>query len=205
LGALIATVTGSARPIDKDNITDDELAVIVGVRPDRQGALVCHIEGTRNDNPSSESVEMIEMDGALPTIALGPDWEIQAEVPVVRSKLHGHRGVTSFDPRFVENVLLDPPYYRYLVSCATEAQARAITSAFARSEALRNPDDPRQVVICLLPGHGIVIAERWVPGKMPLQVIWETMDAGSLEIAKAIPQGTFGFVRSEGRMILQTA
>jgi hypothetical protein len=205
LDALVATVTGSARPIDKDNITDDELAVIVGVRPDGQGAQVRHVEDKRNDNPSSESVEMIEMDQALPTITLGPQWDTPGEVPVVRSKLHGHRGAAAYDPRYVEHVSLDPPFYHYLVSCATEAQARGIKAAFSRSEALNNPDDPRQVVFTVLPGHGIVIAEKWVPGKVPFQVIWEYMDAGFLVVEDLIPQGPLQFVpTASGRMVLQT-
>jgi hypothetical protein len=205
LGALIATVTGSARPIDKDKITDDELAVIVGVRPDGQGAQVRHVEGKRNDNPSSESVEMIEMDATLPTITLGPQWETPGQVPVVRSKLHGHRGIAAYDPRCVEHVPLDLPFYHYLVSCATEAQARGITAAFSRSEALNNPDDLRQVVFTVLPGHGIVIAEKWVPGKAPFQVIWEYMDADSLVVEDLVPQGPLQFVPdSNGRMVLHT-
>jgi hypothetical protein len=205
LDALLATVTGSARPVDKGNITDDELAVIVGVRPDGQGALVRHVEGTRNDSPSSESVEMMEMDRSLPTVTLGPAWDTPAEVPVVRSKLHGHRGIASYDPRHVEHVDLDPPFYHYLVSCATEAQAQAIKSAFARSEALQDPDDPRQVAFTVLPGHGVVIVEKWVPGKAPFQVLWEYMDAGYLVVENRIPQGSMQFV-PEGteRMVLHT-
>jgi hypothetical protein len=191
--------------VDKDKITDDELAVIVGVRPDGQGALVCHVEGARNDSPSSESVEMMDMDAALPTVMLGPVWENPVEVPVVRSKLHGHRGIASYDPRYVEHVALDPPYYHYLVSCATEAQAQAIRAAFARSEALQNPDDPRQVAFTVLPGHGVVIVEKWVPGKAPFQVVWEYIDAGYLVVENHIPQGSMQFV-PEGaeRMVLRT-
>ena len=50
LAALIATVTGSARPVEKGSITDDDLAGIVGVRPDGSGALVRRVEGKRNDS-----------------------------------------------------------------------------------------------------------------------------------------------------------
>ncbi|MCS7040872.1 MAG: hypothetical protein RMN24_16055, partial [Anaerolineae bacterium] len=71
---LIATITGSARPVDKDNLTEDELSIIVGVRPGGIGAFVRHVEGKRNDPPSSEAVEMIEMDLDLPRIRLGPEW-----------------------------------------------------------------------------------------------------------------------------------
>lgn len=191
LDALLATITGSARPVDKSNITEDELAVIVGVRPDGLGAVVRHVEGKRNDKPSSEAVEMIDMDGSLPTIEPGPEWGEAASLraPVSRSKLHGHRGVGAYDSRFVEFAPLDAPYYHYPVSCATEAQARAIRTAFARAEALRRPADPRQVAFTVLPGHGVVIVEKWVAGKAPFEAIWEYMDAGYLQVDNYVPQG----------------
>lgn len=204
LEALVATVTGSARPVDKGKITDDDLAVIVGVRLDRKGALIRHVEGRRNDPPSSEAVEMMEMDMRLPKIVLGPGWGESGEVPVARSKLHGHRGVAAYDPRRVEFLPLDPPYYHYLVSCATEAQARGVKGAFGRSAALNNPDDARELAFTVLPGHGVVIVEKWVPGKVPFQVMWEAMDAGTLELANEIPQGPMDFVPGrDGRMVLR--
>ncbi len=204
IDALIATVTGSARPVDKDNITDDDLAVIVGVRPGGSGARVRHVEGKRNDPPSSEAVEMYDMDTLLPRIRLGEEWPVQAEVPVVRSKLHGHRGIAAYDPTKVEFVPLDEPYYHYLVSCATEAQARGIKDAFARSEALQNPDDPRVVAFTVLPGHGVVMAEKWVAGKEPFQIFWELMDEGALVVDSHVPQGPMWYVPDEqGRMVLR--
>jgi hypothetical protein len=204
LGALIATVTGSARPVDKGSITEDDLAVLVGVRPDQCGALTRQVEGKRNDRPSSEAVEMMSMDNLLPAVTLGPAWDISSPVPVVRSKLHGHRGIAAYDPRKVEYTPLDPPYYRYLVSCGTDAQARGIVGAFARAEALQNPDDARQVAFTVLPGHGAFIAEKWVAGKAPFQVIWEAMDAGALQVDNRIPQGPMAYVPgSDGKMVLR--
>lgn len=189
LRALIATVTGSARPVDKGELSDHDLAVIVGVREDREGALIRHVEGLRNDPPSSEAVEMMEMLNVLPTVHPPAHTGIQDEVPVVRSVLHGHRGVSAFDPTYVEFTPLDPPYYHYPVSCATEAQARGIREAFRRAESLRNPEDPRQIAFTILPCHGVVIAEKWIPGKAPFQAIWEAIDAGALVIDSYVPQG----------------
>lgn len=189
LSALIATVTGSARPVDKGKITEKDLAVITGVRPDKKGALVRPIEGRGEIFPSSEAVEMMDMDSVLPTIKLSPAWGVSTFVPVVRSKLHGHRGIVAYDPRWVEFVPLDAPYYYYPVSCATGAQALGIKAAFARAEALRTPEDPRQIVFTILPCHGVVLAEKWVEGKAPFQVIWEAMDAGYLQVSSSIPQG----------------
>lgn len=193
LNGLVATVTGSSRPVDKTNLTVDDLAVIVGVRADGMGAEVRHVDGTRNDPPSSEAVEMMLMDAPLPRITLPSEWGIAGEVPIIRSKLHGHRGVAAYDARHVEFVPLALPFYDYPVSCATDAQARAICEAFSRSDALHNLVDPRQVAFTILPGHGVVLAEKWVAGKRPLQVIWEMMDDGRLEIATSIPQGRLTF------------
>jgi hypothetical protein len=206
LGALIATVTGSARPLTKDKVTEDDLAVIVGVRPDGNGVLVRHVEGKDNVPPSSESVEMIGMDGLLPTISLTKDQEPPAQVPVLRSKLHGHRGIAAYDPEHVEFAPLSPPYYHYLVSCATDAQAWGIQEAFARAASLQNPADPRQVAFTVLPGHGVVIVEKWVAGKAPFQVIWEHMDAGYLQVHRQVPQGPVTYTPGpDGRLFVTTS
>lgn len=200
LGVLVSTVTGSARPVDKDDLEDKDLAVIVGVRPDGLGALVRHVEGKRNDPPSSEAVELMDMDSLLPKVAL-PVSSVQ--VPVVRSKLHGHRGVRGYDPSLVEYSPLEPPYYYYPVSCATSAQAEGIKGAFARSEALKDPKDPRQLAFTILPGHGVIIAEKWVPDKAPFQLMWEAMDSGTLQVDNYVPQGYYGYEADrQGFMLL---
>jgi hypothetical protein len=194
LDALVTTATGSARPVYKGDISQEELAVIVGLRPDGSGALVRCVEGKVNAPPSSEAVEMVRMDQPLPRIRLGSAWDCQAEVPVVRSKLHGHRGIGAYDPKRVEYVSVAPAYQHYPVTCATEAQARGIAQAFAQSEALRNPADPRQVAFTVLPGHGTVIAEKWVPGAAPFETIWRAMDLGHLQVESHVPQGPIEYV-----------
>lgn len=190
LDALLVTVTGSARPVDKGNLSDDDLAVIVAARGDGQGVVVRHVVGLRNDPPSSEGFEMWDIDQALPRVKL----DGIGQVPVARSKLHGHRGVAAYDPAYVEYVPMAPAYFAYPVTCGTHAQAQGIRAAFARSAALRNPDDPRQVVFTLLPTHGVFIVEKWVPGKASFQVIWEYMDDGRLQISSTVPQGPEVFV-----------
>jgi hypothetical protein len=195
INGLLTTITGSARPVRKENITDKDLAVIVGIKPERDGALIRKVEGHPNYAPSSEAVEMIGMDVPLPKISL----KDVVQVPVIRSKLHGHRGVRSFDPRHVEYVSVPQSYLYYPVSCSTDAQYRAVQEAFSSSAALQNPQDPRQIVFTVLPGHGIVIVEKWVEGKQPFQMIWEAMDHKDIEIANDIPQGPFTFQCSEER------
>ena len=189
VNGLLTTITGSARPVRKENITDQDLAVIVGIKPGRDGALIRKVEGHPNHPPSSEAVEMIGMDLALPKIRLRDG----SQAPVIRSKLHGHRGVRSFDWTRAEYVPLPESYQHYPVSCSTDAQYRAVQEAFSRSYSLQNPEDPRQLVFTVLPGHGVVIVEKWVDGKAPLQVIWEAMDEKVIEIMNLIPQGTFAF------------
>ena len=84
-------------------------------------------------------------------------------------------------------------YLHYPVSCSTDAQYRAVQEAFAGSAALKDPEDPRQTVFTVLPGHGIVIVEKWIEGKQALQAIWEAMDRKEIEITNDIPQGPFTF------------
>jgi hypothetical protein len=201
LNGLLTTITGSARPVKKENITDQDLAVIVGIKPEEDGALIRKIEGHPNHPPSSEAVEMIGMDMQLPKIRL----ENGAEVPVIRSKLHGHRGVHSFDPKRIEYVSLPDSYLYYPVSCSTDAQYRAVREAFLGSSALQNPDDPRQIVFTILPGHGMIIVEKWVEGKQAFQAIWEAMDNRDIEISNYIPQGPFVFEASEKRCVIADA
>jgi hypothetical protein len=134
------------------------------------------------------------MDLSLPRITLKDG----SQVPVIRSKLHGHRGVRSFDWTRVEYVPLPESYLHFPVSCSTDAQYRAVEEAFSRSYALQNPEDLRQLVFTVLPGHGVVVVEKWVEDKAPFQLIWEAMDKKELEIANQVPQGPFAF-ETEGQ------
>jgi hypothetical protein len=124
-------------------------------------------------------------------------------VPVIRSKLHSHRGVRAYDPALVEYAPLDDPYLHYFVTCGTDAQARGVRDAFGRSQALQNPADPRQIAFTILPGHGVVLAEKWVAGQAPFQLFWEAMDAGRIVIDSHVPQGLFTYLPDgAGRMTL---
>jgi hypothetical protein len=185
VNGLITTITGSASPVRKEDIGDKDLAVIVGLKPEQDGALIRQVEGHPNHPPSSEAVEMIGMDLQLPRVSLARG----ARAPIIRSKLHGHRGVRSFDPARVEYVSLPESYLHYPVSCSTDAQYRAVQQAFSGSEALQNPADPRQIVFTVLPGHGLVIVEKWDEEKQAFQLIWEAMDRRDIEITNEVPQG----------------
>ena len=97
---------------------------------------------------------------------------------------------------------MEPAYFNYLVSCGSNAQAQGIKSALARSESLQSPEDPRMVAFTVLPGHGVFIVEKWVPGTVPFQTIWEYMDAGYLRVEDRIPQGPMGYVA--GKLCLKS-
>jgi hypothetical protein len=203
LRSQVVTVTGSAQPVAKMCITEDDIAVIGEVLEGGHGVAARHVEGLRNDPPSSEAVEFEAIDAAiprqLPTAAFG----LAEPVPVVRSKLHGHRGVAGYDPKTVEFVPLSAPYYDYLVSCSTEAQALGIAEAYRRSKALRDPEDPRTVVFTVLPGHGMLMVEKWVPGRRAFEELLLAMDEKRIEICHGVPQGWMRYVPVGGRMELR--
>lgn len=203
IGAQVVTVTGSQHPVVKASLQEDDLAVITGVLGDGSGAGVRAVEGLRNDPPSSEAVEFESIDERLPRVRPPTAFGIDAAAPIVRSKLHGHRGVVAYDPRTVEYVPLDAPFFDYLVSCSTEAQAHGVTAAFARSRALRDPTDPRSVVFTVLPGHGLLMAEKWVPGTEPFDVLLAAMDQRRVEVSHGVPQGRMRYVPAGDRMVLQ--
>jgi hypothetical protein len=203
VNGLITTVTGSVRPVHKGHVTKDDLAVVVGLRPNGMGVFYRPIEGMEPTPPSSEGLELMAMDQLLPRITLPRSGRTNGQVPMLRSKLHGHRGIVAFDPERVEFVPLDPPYYDYLVSCASDAQAMGVKEAFSRSQALRDPLDPRSVVFTVLPGHGVMIAEKWVDDREPFQEIWDAMDANALAVTSKVPQGRLRFVEDGPRMLLE--
>jgi hypothetical protein len=203
LHAQIITVTGSSQPVAKMCIVEDDLAVIGDVLPGGHGVSFRPVEGLRNDPPSSEAVEFELLDARLPRIELPPAFGVRGEVPAVRSKLHGHRGVAGYDPDTVEFVPLAPAYYDYLVSCSTEAQALGIAEAFSRSRSLRDPADPRTVVFTVLPGHGMLMVEKWVAGARPFEVLLRAMDEGRIDVCSRVPQGWLHYEPVAGRMELR--
>jgi len=80
----------------------------------------------------------------------------------------------------------------------------AIERAFGRARSLRNLSDPRTITFTVMPGHGVVAAEKWVPGKAPFQELWEAIDSGALTISKEIPQGWHSYRRDGGRRMVVT-
>ncbi len=53
--------------------------------------------------------------------------------------------------------------------------------------------------------NGYSLAEKWVDGKAPFEVIWEHMDAGYLTVDNRVPQGPLRYLPNpDGRMVLHT-
>lgn len=205
LGAQVVTVTGSRQPVAKGCLTPQDLAVIASVNDAGNGVLVRAVEGLPNEPPSSEAVEFELMDARLPRRLPPVAFGIAEPVPVVRSKLHGHRGVQSYDAATVEYVPMAMPFHDYLVSCSTAAQAHGIAAAFAQSQALQQPDDPRTVVFTILPGHGLLAVERWVAGQPPFAELLQAIDSGRLTISPRVPQGRCHYERRGARYELREA
>jgi hypothetical protein len=189
---LLTTATGSSRLVDKRAITRADQAVVIGVKPEQDGAIVRPVEGMEMVVPSVEAVEMMSICEHVPGHYRTNSRGERVKVPNVRSVLHGHLGVAAFDPERVEAVRLDPLYYTQLVSCGTGALAVATAAAFGRSEALRSLDDPRAVVFLEQPGHGVMVVEKW-PAEgskaAPFDTIHDFLRAGHLTMTYDIAQG----------------
>ncbi len=205
LGGMITTATGSSRLVDKRSISRADQAVIVGIRPGRDGAWVRPVAGLDPVMPSVEAVEMLSISQAVATHKRANAAGELVDVPNLRALLHGHLGVAAFDPVYVEAVQLDPLYYTQLVSCGTSALAHGSATAFARSEALRRLDDPRRLVFLEQPGHGVMVAEKWSDpddDRDAFEIIHEYLRAGHLQMTLDIPQGPIlweSFTDGDGR------
>jgi len=205
---LISTATGSSRLVDKRFISRADQAVIVGVKPERDGAIVRPVAGLERVVPSVEALEMMGVCEAVPSHLRPNSRGESVPVPNARAILHGHLGVATFRPEYVESVSLDAPYYTHLVSCGTGALAQGTAAAFARSVSLGDLKDPRAVIFLEQPGHGVVVVEKWVEGKAPFETIREYLDAGHLKMTMAVPQGPVHWEQvtlPDGQVIMQKA
>jgi len=186
---LVTTASGSSRLVDKRSVGRGDQSIVVGIKPERDGTIVRRVEGMDSIMPSVEAVEMMGICQAVPGRLWRNSRGETVRAPAVRSILHGHVGVAAFNPDHVECASLDPLFYRHLVSCGTGELANATAAAFARSEALRDPSDPRTVVFLEQPGHGVVVVEKWLEDKSAFDAIYECVAEGHLRVAMQVPQG----------------
>ncbi|MCC7359038.1 MAG: hypothetical protein IT317_06160 [Anaerolineales bacterium] len=208
VNGLITTATGSSRLVDKRAITRADQAVVTGVLPTREGALVRPVEGMEMVVPSVEAVEMMGICEAVAGHERANRSGGLVRVPNVRAILHGHLGVESYDPAYVEAVTLDPLYYTQLVSCGTGPLASGTAAAFSRSQSLRDVSDPRQVVFLEQPGHGVMMVEKWPAlgsDAPPFTGFLKALEAGRLRMSLNIAQGPMGWEQrtEDGHTILQ--
>lgn len=198
---LLTTATGSSRLVDKRAITRADLAIVTELTAAGDGVVVRAVEGLETVLPSVEAVEMLSLCRAAPGHWRENARGEQMEVPNVRAILHGHLGVESYDPEHVEAVSLDSLYYTQLVSCGTGPLAAGTAAAFARSRALQDLADPRQVVFLEQPGHGVMIVEKWPsPGNpaRPFALIEHALAAGYLSMTFSVAQGPIRWEPSAG-------
>jgi hypothetical protein len=206
---LLTTATGSSRLVDKRSISRLDQAVVVGTRPDREGAVVRPVAGMDTVVPSVEAVEMMGLCERVPHHQHLNSHGLALTVPNVRAILHGHLGVAAFDPERVEAVMLDPLYYIQLVSCGTGALAEGTATAFARSQALKDLRDPRRIIFLEQPGHGVMVVEKWPPvadGSRPFDTIHDYLTAGHLKMTLDIAQGPVHWepvTDAEGRPVMR--
>jgi hypothetical protein len=178
--AMVVTGTGSARIIDKRNITQNDLAVVKGINADGSGAVVRPVEGR---DPVIPSVEAVEMCGIIQN-----GIEIHGET-VFAAVFHTHAGVLAYNPDRVERVCMDPTHYFYPYTCGTDGLARATWEAFGKSDVLNDLADPREVVFAQQVGHGVVVvAKKSHDGAFA--PIMNAVQEGDLVLDfKAVPQG----------------
>ena len=105
--------------------------------------------------------------------------------------------VAAYNPEHVEFAPMDAVFSRYPVTCGTRGQAEGVKEAFARSEALRNPQDPAGWSSRCSRRTGCSSSRNGCPAKAPLQAIWEAMDAGDIVIESRVPQGPETFVSGD--------
>jgi hypothetical protein len=201
LQGMITTATGSSRLVDKRSISRGDQAVIVGLQPGRDGAIVRPVAGLEPVMPSVEAVEMLSLAQAVATHPRRTRQGETVQVPNLRALLHGHLGVAAYDPDFVEMVELDPLFYTQLVSCGTGALAQGSAAAFGRSQALRRLEDPRRLVFLEQPGHGVMVAEKWPPEadtNGAFETIHQYLLDGRLQMTLDIPQGPIAWETTLG-------
>ena len=206
ISGLVITASGSSRLVDKRSIGRDDQAIVVGIKPERDGAIVRKVKGMDTIVPSVEAVEMMRICEAVPRRRWRNSRGEEVTVPAIRAILHGHIGVAAYNPEYVECVSLDTLYHAHLVTCGTNRLADATAAAFARSVALRDPADPRTAVFLEQPGHGVVVAEKWLEGKSAFDAIYEYVAEGHLRVAMQVPQGTVrweALTAPDGRRMMQ--
>ena len=196
LNGLVITMAGARHVYDKTRVAASDLVLAVKCRREVDGVCFRQVAGQKRPVPSSEAFEFLSIDSELPHASVCARMSHPVEVPIIRSKIHGHRGISAFDPTIIEYAPLPQAFQEFPTCCATDAQAFAVRQAFGNARSFFDPTDRRRIVFTILPGHGVLIVEKWVEGKRPFQVIWEAIDCGRLEVSACVPQHAPQFIRT---------
>lgn len=185
---MMVTASGSWE-VDKRALRRDEV-VPVDIHSERRPVRVLAPEGTSPKGPSVEAYEMLTLLQAAPRVRLArttgggwrPDPEGDVEAPVVRAGIHVHVGITGIDPRRVESLPANREVFPYGFGCGTDLMHDVVRDAARRSEAMRDPDDPRSFVRWPMLYHGDTLVELWRPelSEQPLEALLDLFDDGGL-------------------------
>jgi hypothetical protein len=168
-GTTMVTASGSwdvdKRALHRDEVT--ALSGVVGGRVQVQAPV-----GVRPKGPSVEALEVLSLLEASPRVRLSPDgangWRLdpngRVEVPIIRSGIHAHIGVTSADDAVVETVEPDRKKYPFGFGCGTDLMCEVARNTVERSSAINDPKDSRRYVRWPMLYHGEMVIELWKEG-----------------------------------------
>jgi len=168
-GTTMVTASGSW-DVDKRALHRDEVTALSGI--DEGRVQVQAPFGVRPKGPSVEALEVLSLLDAVPRVRLSPDgangWRLdpngQTEVPIIRSGIHAHIGVSSADDAVVETVEPDRKNYPYGFGCGTDLMCEVARNTVERSSAINNPKDRRRYVRWPMLYHGEMVIELWKEG-----------------------------------------
>ena len=128
--------------------------------------------GVRPKGPSVEALEVLSLLDVVPRVRLSPNgaggWRLdpngEIEVPIIRSGIHAHVGVTSVDDAVVESIEPDRKAYPFGFGCGTDLMCDVARSTAARSSAINSPADSRRYVRWPMLYHGEMVVELWKEG-----------------------------------------
>lgn len=168
-GTTMVTASGSW-DVDKRALHRDEVTALAGIVEGR--VQVQAPVGIRPKGPSVEALEVLSLLEGAPRVRLSPTgtggWRVdpngQVEVPIIRSGIHAHIGVSSADDAVVETIEPDRMNYPYGFGCGTDLMCEVARSTVQRSSAINDPHDHRRFVRWPMLYHGEMVVELWKEG-----------------------------------------
>lgn len=164
----MVTASGSWN-VDKRALHRDEVTPISGTLNARVQVAAPH--GLSPKGPSVEAAEVLSLLDSAPRIRLssdGPRWRLDPqgdyEVPLIRSGVHAHIGITFADDSVVETIEPDRATYPFGFGCGTDLMCEVARATIQRSSAINDPDDPRLYVRWPMLYHGEMVVELWKRG-----------------------------------------